>query len=915
VQKRRDVKKTALWITILVVASAAAYLLFDKYYRTEPTSLWQLVPSNAIYVFESSRLPNTWDQLHESVMWPSLSSIDDIDDLQRQLDGIDTITGSPGDVDKLFSSSFLLSTHVVKKNAFDFLFLVDLNKIESQQIISTLLEKYENDSVTSMRKRTYQEMQIHEIETSDWIFSYLIYDNKFIGSFTPFLVEDVIRLISNPDTPGFETANNNLMSMPKLANDDGNIYVSLSNLGEFMAAFAAPDHVSQARELSQFAENAFLDLKIGSNTIYLSGFTSSGNNRKFLSTFNDQVPVEIDFKFRVPVNTAVFYHFSFSDVVSWHNRARSFWEVDDRTFIDERKAFFDLYSLDIDGFYEGVGNAVSLIQLEVPGTSGFTPIAMAHMRDASGIMNTLNRMGESIARAAGDTTYVERYGNFEIRELEISDFPKNVFGPLFTGFERTYYAFDEDVLYLAPDLITLKETLSSISSENTWGRSVLYNKFIDDLLDEANVTMVVNNRKSWENLMSISDPVWKSFASSNEGALKNFGLFGMQFSKMDEFYYTSISLLHDGKPIQVARQPTANIRYRASLTYPVSTKPFVVRNHTNNQLETILQDSANYFHLIGSDGNIQWSKLLEGKITSEVFQVDFYQNGKLQYFFATDSAMHIIDRLGNYVEGFPVALSHRARFANVVDYDNSLRYRFLLSDEFGNLYLYNKNGVMLEGWGPRETGGRLSSSPFHLRIRGRDCIIAIEASGKVHMFNRRGEYYNNFPLDLGVRVETLPYIKPGANFTESNLTVINKDGKLVTFNMDGEVVRSEQLYKPTTDTEFSLVPDLLGKTYVIARYDRNRLVIMDRDQNEIMAKDYLKGNALGVQYYDFGSDVQVYAVTDPSQSFTYLYDNEGTMIGAQPLNSGEEIALLYSELNKTFTIYYVSGKQLIVQTF
>ncbi|MEJ2003827.1 MAG: hypothetical protein P8X57_02430 [Cyclobacteriaceae bacterium] len=914
-QKEGTLKKTAFVITLLLVAAAAAYLLFDKYYRTEPTSLWQLVPSNAIYVFESSRLTNTWDQLHESVMWPSLSSMDGIARLDERLNLIDTLSGEPGGMEKLLGSSFLISSHVVKKNAFDFLFLVDLDRIESQQVISELIEKYESDSATMVRDRTYQEMKINEIENSDWIFSYLVYDNKFIGSFTPFLVEDVIRLIANPEIPGFASVNENLMPMPKLSNDDGNIYVNMDNLGEFMAAFAAPDHVGSAREISQFAENAFLDFKIGSNTAYLSGFTYSGNNTKFLSTFTDQVPVNVDFKFRVPVNTAVFYHFTFSDVVAWHNRATKFWEVNDRSYMDERAEMFELYSFDIDAFYQGLGSSVSLIELEIPGRTDFTPLVMADTRDANGIMNTLNRMGESIARAAGDTTYIERYGNFEIRELEIAEFPRHLFGPVFSGFERTYFAFDNNMLYLSPDLVTLKETLSAISSENTWGRSVLYNKFIDDLLDEANYTVVINNRKSWENALSMSDPVWKEFAQKNEGAIKNFGLLGIQFSKMDEFYYTSISLLHDGKPIQVARQPSADIRYQASLTYPASTKPFVVRNHINNQLETVLQDSANYFHLIGSDGTILWSKLLDGKIQSEVEQVDFYQNNKLQYFFTTDSAIHIIDRLGNYVEGYPVPLKHRARYARVVDYDNSRRYRWLISDEFGNLYLYNKNGVVLEGWTPRATGGRLSSTPFHIRVRGRDCLVAIEASGKVHMMNRRGEYYPNFPLDLGVRVETVPYIKPGANFKETNLTVINKDGKLVTFNMEGEIVRSEQLYKPTTDTEFRMVPDLLSKTYVIARYDRQRLVIMDRDQNEIMAKDYLKGNTLNVQYYDFGSDVQVYTVADPAQSFTYLYDNEGNMIGSRPLNSGMEIALLYSELNKTFTIYYVSGKKLIVQVF
>ncbi len=908
-------KKSALLITLLLVAVASAYLLYDKYYQQEPTSLWQLVPANAISVYESSRTASSWERLHETVMWPTLESLDIISELDEQLQSIDTITGTPGGLEKLLGSSFLITTHVVKKNAFDHLFLVDLSNIESQQIISSLLSKYEKDSLVKRRTRTYQEKQINELQKGESVFSYLIHDNKLIASYTPFLVEDVIRRIAEPEIEGFAGENADILSMPKLAQDDGNLYINVNNMGEFMAAFASPDHVMEAREISRFARNTFLDIKIENNRVFFNGFTNSGGDRKFLHTLTDQVPVKVDFKFRVPVNTALFFHFSFSDASAWHTRAQTFWQVEERSYINERTEKFELLNFDVDNFYNGIGSSLSLMKLEVPGSIDYIPVAMAETMDTNGVMSMLNRLGESIARAEGDSTYVERYDTFEIRELIVDEFPRQLFGPMFTGFDRTYYAFDDNVLYFAPDLVTLKEVLSSVQSENTWGRSVLYNQFIDDLLKEANLTIVVNNRKAWENMLSKSDPKWGQFARDNAGMLKNFGLMAFQFSKLDDYFYTSISLLHDGKHVEVARQPQVNVQMRAATTYPIVTKPYVVRNHTNNRLETVVQDSANYFHLIGSDGEIIWSKLLNGRITSEISQIDFYQNGKLQYFFTTENSIHIIDRLGNYVEGYPVSLTHKARRATVIDYDNSRRYRWLIADEFGNLNLYNKTGVVLEGWSPRAIGGRLSSDPFHIRVRGRDCLVAIEGSGKIHVMNRRGEYYPGFPLDLGVRIETRPFIRPGANFSETQITVIDKDGKLVIVNLAAKVIKSEQLYKPTTDTEFSLVPDVLGKTYIIARFDRRRLVLLNRDQEELMAKDYLEGDVLDVQYYDFGSDVQVYAVADAAQGFTFLYGNEGKMLGARPLDSGKEIALLYSELNKVFTIYYVSGKQVIVQAF
>lgn len=47
-----------------------------------------------------------------------------------------------------------------------------------------------------------------------------------------------------------------------------------------------------------------------------------------------------------------------------------------------------------------------------------------------------------------------------------------------------------------------------------------------------------------------------------------------------------------------------------------------------------------------------------------------------------------------------------------------------------------------------------------------------------------------------------------------------------------------------------------------------------------------------IQYYSFGSDDQYYAVTDPEQEFTYVYDREGNLTNYEPVESGFKIGLL-----------------------
>ena len=909
-------KRSALLITLLIILIAGGYLLFDKYYKSEPTSLWNLVPANAIAVYETNNGATNWDRIRTTPAWQALTGIESIERFSKNLDAIDTLNSTNDGLDQLLSGPFLISMHLVGQNTFDYLFLVDLTDYKSQFMINTMVENFENDSLVTETVRVYQDMEITELVKGEQIFSYLIYDNKLVATFTPFLVEDVIRGIADPESPGFFDVNPSILSMPKLSEDDGNLYLSVKNFGNFTMALAGPNEDANARTVNRVASAMFLDVSVKDQTILMNGFTDAGQGNTLLNTFQGQSPVELNYKFMLPLSTAIFQEYAFTDALAWQQRMSRYWKEHTPQYARERQDFAETVDIDLQSVYGTLGQSLALIEMETAGSTDFQPVGLVKTRDNAGLRNLLNTLGESIARANGDSTYVEQYGIYEIRELNIPDFPRLVIGPQFEGFTRTYFTFyDHETLLLAPDLITLKEYIDAVDSENTWGRSVLFNRFLDGVLKEANVTVMVNSRRAWEYFLSKSDAEWTKFARENAQILKSFGLFSIQFSKLSDSFYTSIQVQHDGQRIQVARAQDTPPKMKATLNAKAATKPFVVVNHVDNSRETFIQDTSQMIYLIDKNGETSWSQDIGKTISSPVKQVDFYANGKLQYFFATDSALHIIDRLGNYVDGYPLKLPFRIKYATVIDYDNSKRYRFLVTDDFGNLTLLNKEGEALEGWSPKSLGGRLSSAPFHARIRGRDCIVAMEASGKVHVMNRRGEYYPGFPMNLEARVESPVFFQPGATFRESNFTVVDKDGKLTSFTLEGKITSAAQLYMPTTETSFSLVPDVLGKTFILARKDRRRLVLLDRDQQEIMSKDYLDNQPQTIQFYDFGSDIQVYSVCDQVQGFTYIYDANGTMIGSRPLGSEMPVSLLYSELNKQFTIYYASENEVLVRTF
>lgn len=895
-------KRTAVIITLGVILLAGGYLAYEKWYNNAPTTLWDNVPGNAVLVFESKHTVNSWNKLNNTPLWNSLQHISSFNAIKRDLELLDSIDGKSGSIASLLQDNSLISMHVTGKNTFDWIYYVDMSTESSQRIASRILNHFKDSPNAQFSERVYQDLKLSELTAKGDTFTYYLDDNVLVGSFTSFLVEDVVRLVNDDFKTSFKRANHLLFELPQLANDDGNIYLNIEMASLWLSSFVRSDLRQDIKKIRDFGQSGFFDIAIANDKILLNGFTLSTSQNDFLSTLQSQQPVKTDIKYIVPNRAAVLYEFSLSQAMTWHDELIRYWKQSEQEFLSTRKHFENEYSFPFSELYEWMGKSVGLVKLQSSYKAGNEHLVYIHTKDVNEALNQLNTFSESLAQAHGDSVYVERFSSYALRELKVKDFPKLALGPFFSGFDVSYFTAIGDYIVIGNSMLALKSLIEDIENENTWGRSVAFNSFLDNNLEESNFSLTFNTRKIWDDLLSDMNPRWRKFAQEHADQIKSFKMGSLQFSKLDENFYTSIAIQYE-EQMQVDKQQSYEALQQTVLEHKIITKPFVVKNHNTRQLEVALQDSALNFVLIGENGDVLLKDSIGSPIVSDIEQIDYYKNGKLQFFFATPSALHIIDRLGNYIEDYPISIDQTMRYATVVDYDKSKNYRFLLADERGNLYLYNKKGVNLEGWMPRELTGRLSSKPFHLRVRGKDCIVAIQQNGVVNIMNRRGKMMPGFPLKLNTRINTNPFINIGSDFSKTVFTVLTYDGRLMHFNLEGTIISSEQLYKPAKETTFKLIPDALGKNYIIARQDLGRLVLLTADNEEILAKDYLSSNDLAVQYYDFSSDHKLYAITDITQGFTYIYNKDGKLINATPINSEHSIGLIYFEADQQYHVY------------
>lgn len=216
--------------------------------------------------------------------------------------------------------------------------------------------------------------------------------------------------------------------------------------------------------------------------------------------------------------------------------------------------------------------------------------------------------------------------------------------------------------------------------------------------------------------------------------LSQFSSLAMQYSTEGNQLYAMMFL--GTAELKASERPY--LLWQTRLDAAMSMKPVAVTNHVSGEREFFVQDEKNTVYLINKEGRILWKQPIAGRINSEVYQVDVYKNGKLQYLFSTPTQIYLIDRNGNPVGRFPVALrAESKRGISVCDYEKNRNYRIFVPCADRNVYLYDLNGQLVSGWKSNKTDEEIVSRVKHFRVGGKDYIVYADRY-RLYIMDRKG---------------------------------------------------------------------------------------------------------------------------------------------------------------------------------
>lgn len=852
----------AVLTILLIIVVGLSYYAYDFFTSKEQVTPKDIVPDQAVLVYEFSDCAECLRIVKSlpvsRIAQQAVSQVEVNDSLAR----ISRYLASP-------RPGSLVSLHVTSKENIDLLFILPRNVGSNGEELDAEIAIWRKQEKLSYTERVFNEVTIRELSSGKKTFSWVDLEGIWAGSFTPFLVEDVVRTYGLFQNKNHRSILERAASLPTVKNDAGNIYVNTERFMDFLKVFAEGNV-----DFGNFGEITRLDVRGSETSLVVNGFTvgrPSGGSR--LKLFEDQDPVSFNLKDLVSNRTIALVNYGFSNGELFFKNLRSLFPPPNDSSATALKSI----NVNIESLFPVAAENFSVAYLE-SGRQGINKIGIIETKDVTPWMTALDKISGAIER--NDTLFYETYATYEIRLIDLNKFTNQLFHPFLNDFSQTYYTAIGKAVVFAETLDGLRHYLDDLDNSETWGRSVNLNQFLESTLLESNYSLYVNTPRVWNILASRLTAPWRRFVLAQRPELNKWGPLALQLSHLNDSYYTNLFMQFQ-QPGDGGR-PSVLI---TNLDKP-AVRLFNVRNHTDRSTEFIVQDSANFIHLISSEGKVLWTKQINAPISGDITQIDFYNNGKLQYFFSTRNTMYIIDRLGMNVDPFPVSVPDKTfSFAVPVDYDKSKRYRFLVTDDQGDLFLFDKEGNNLEGWTPRKTDGRLFASATHLRVGARDYMLAIREDGRVYLMNRRGELIRNFPLNIDARPTGDFSIDMGRDERSTRIVVVSRDGFKIRFNLEGEIVNREPLLKNSIEARFMLVSNTSKNAYLVVRQEPALLTIYGEDEKQLLTNNYVGSNPVSVQYFTLNAGKAVIAITDLAQEMTYLYDELGTLLTPVPIES------------------------------
>lgn len=906
-------KLLALLTALLLLLTLATYVYYRRTLAAVPVDPYALVPDDAVLVLSTHDHPALVRHLQETDLWDNLTTIRYFQQAAGHLALADSLAGGNAmrrnNLLNLLGKKLVVSSvHVTGPGEFDVLYQVPLARVSEYRQVRGLLETLGRDPRYRLTTRDYEGQELSVLteqrnETSITVFNYR---NHLLISANAALVEAVIRRLAHPDAPTVLAAFSST-DLLKLRGVDATLLINYRRLPQFLDILFRPDVHGQFDQLTGLVSQGLLGVKLAGSRAQMQGFSNPETVRGALQQRLQGQPAQpLGLAEALSTRTALLLHLAAAPARTWPRSSSGADSLGRNAALDSLRATF------------GGEMAVAYLAASAPGAR---PGRLAFVRCPMPT-RTATWLAR-LRRIEGSSPAFTKTGPYEVHPVGFGE--AEVLGPLLAvaqpravGVTAAAGVLVGSYLVLA-DEQTLGGYLADVVAGRTWTQTPAQVSFLQETLPRARLSVIVDTRNSWNALLGVLTEDRRAGLLRNEALFKRFSQLAFQLvpadneGSPDAQYFTQLLLRHPslGPATVQAGGAAANGRVLA-FKRPLLGTPVLLPVLGTRIPAVVVQDSALTLHYISPDNAVLWSDTLAGAAVGlGLLPGGGGVPGGL--LLGAGHRLHLLGNEGQEVLPFPLNLPDTVRVAALLAATSPDAPARLLAVTAGNdLLLLDARGRLFPNWQPKRLDFPLAGRPALLNVNGRVVVVAPLQNGYVYAFDGQGNLFPGFPLSMGARLAGDVLAQAGSTLSRSRLTVVNQHGELVTFNLGGEILNRRRVATWSRTARFRLVPDQRGRSYVLTREDGNQLdVFLPNQIAPLITQRFVTSGEKPIQFFDFGKNHQVVAITEPGPGQVFIYDSQGRLQGSEALPStGGGIGLGYDATADKYQLVRIVDREL-----
>lgn len=899
---RKQLVLGAIAAGIILVAVLVIAIFVSSPPKTVSEPL-KAIPLDAGMIIKVNSLTSLRENLNNSPLWKELKkfeSLAQIDSLFWQVDSVMQKEG--GIVAILDKGEIFLSVHLVGKNEPHLLVTSKVGKGFKHTEIEAVIKK-QLLGLFQIAERNYNGVVVTLFGRSGKT-SIEIAHNKgvFMISTSPLLLERALKQQGNSTSLVTDRA---FLEVQKTAGSkiDANIFIAHKNFPSLFSGIVSQNYSSSLSNLSDLATWTELDLIVKPNAHFLNGFTQAPDSTNaYLKWMSRQKPVNMSIPDILPSQTALFAFLGISNIDLYMQDYRGYLDRlgNLRNYKKNNESIAKLIGVEPVSFYSSFfKNELAVAYVPFSQTIHENWFTIVGTKGKSTAQTEIIGLVEALARKNGvplqsleRTFKIDRDKQVKVYTFPVEQFHASLFGSLFQPCSDQFFTIIDSYVVFGASPEALSQFVLAQIRNTRLENSPHFRDFMQVLAQESNFTLYINPQLSQFALSHFVNP--KYGTQLLKGFERATGVEGMalQLTGGKAMIFNNICIKYGDQVALPNQNITPQTVWETQLDTVIRGKPSLVLNHNSRNREIFVQDYNNSIYLINDAGRVLWKVRISEPIFGEVQQVDLYKNGKLQLLFGTRTEIHVIDRNGKYVEGFPIKLPSLATSpVAIFDYEKNRDYRFFVALDDRRIVAYERNGKPLSGWEFGRTERVISRTLQHFRVGGLDFILAAD-DNRIYLLDRRGKErikpLRHFPPSRNGNI----VLEEASNRTPPRFVTTDSLGVVRFIYLDGRV--DDKVLTSFSSSHFFDYQDVDGdgqKDFIFL--DRKQLKVINTDSKEIFSNSFASAPIPLVIYFNFGGRDRKLGVVNSALGQIFLINSDGSnynnfpLVGYTPFSIGQ----------------------------